>query len=601
MVRVLGRDDLVDRGSNVADALSQVPSISMGQNVRGETLLTLRGFDQRRIEVSLDGIPLLLPFDGRLDLGKVPTGLLGRVRVVEGPAGLDVGPTGMGGAVVLSSPDSSRAPRLAVDGSGTEGGWALRTVSSWSAGGWSAVGAADLLRLRHWRLPRSFVPSRNEDGGRRQNSDRTSGSVGGTLRWRPAAGHEFRLLGFGLVGSFGVPPGTSTFNPRYWRFSDYRIGMIGLSHRFHRGRYGTETTLYWSRYDNRLDSFDDGRYLARQTDRAFHSLYRDQSVGGRFSGQVALPIFWHLDRLWGRVLVDLRDDQHRQTNEGVAGPVESRFLARTAAEVTAEKGAHKVTLQAEVRCESVAGSSRAATWIVEPFLQYQWRLASAVIHVEVGRRSRFASLRERFSQAFGQITANPDLKPESAWMMQAGGRVALFGWLILSGGLYGAIVEDLIELRPVGDGTTEQENVGRMAMTGAQFGVSVLFAHWLSVSTGYQFLYGRFLKDDPTGQRPSGLPPHRATLDFTVRPWSKVELRTWLVVQSQTPALDQDLGAMRTIGAYVVWNIRLAVRPLAWLEVYGTVLNVTDGMYESSPGYPSAGLSIWAGLKLTVR
>jgi hypothetical protein len=55
--------------------LAALPSVGIHTNSRGETVLRLRGSDERQTSIFLDGTPLTVPWDGRVDLSSLQVGL----------------------------------------------------------------------------------------------------------------------------------------------------------------------------------------------------------------------------------------------------------------------------------------------------------------------------------------------------------------------------------------------------------------------------------------------------------------------------------------------------------------------------------------------
>ena len=99
----------------VADLARLVPSAVAPTNSRGETLLYVRGAGERQTAVLLDGAPLTVPWDRRLDLALVPVGAVESLDLVRGPASLAAGPNASGGG---PRPGPARARRRRAGGRG---------------------------------------------------------------------------------------------------------------------------------------------------------------------------------------------------------------------------------------------------------------------------------------------------------------------------------------------------------------------------------------------------------------------------------------------------------------------------------------------------
>lgn len=89
---------------NVADALSVVPGVSLQKSGgRNELQVRVRGFDNRQVPVFYDGVPIYVPYDGNLDLGRFLTSNLASLEVSKGYTSLLQGPNQMGGSINLTT------------------------------------------------------------------------------------------------------------------------------------------------------------------------------------------------------------------------------------------------------------------------------------------------------------------------------------------------------------------------------------------------------------------------------------------------------------------------------------------------------------------
>ncbi len=56
---------------NVAEALNIIPGVSLQKSGRrNEVQVKVRGFDSKQVPLFFDGIPIYIPYDGNLDLGR---------------------------------------------------------------------------------------------------------------------------------------------------------------------------------------------------------------------------------------------------------------------------------------------------------------------------------------------------------------------------------------------------------------------------------------------------------------------------------------------------------------------------------------------------
>ncbi len=83
----------------ISDALDNMSGINQDlQGGRGESTLSIRGFDARRIGVFIDGIPVYVPYDGNFDYDRFLTSDISQIDVSKGFSSIAYGANTMGGS-----------------------------------------------------------------------------------------------------------------------------------------------------------------------------------------------------------------------------------------------------------------------------------------------------------------------------------------------------------------------------------------------------------------------------------------------------------------------------------------------------------------------
>ncbi|GAB3973449.1 hypothetical protein GCM10028806_27310 [Spirosoma terrae] len=82
---------------DVGRALNVLPGVTLSSvGARNETMVYVRGFDLRQVPVFIDGIPVYVPYDGYVDLGRFTTFDLAEVNVAKGFSSVTYGPNTLG-------------------------------------------------------------------------------------------------------------------------------------------------------------------------------------------------------------------------------------------------------------------------------------------------------------------------------------------------------------------------------------------------------------------------------------------------------------------------------------------------------------------------
>ena len=90
--------------TDLSNALNVLPGITLANvGPRNESVVYIRGFDLRQVPVFVDGVPVYVPYDGYVDMGRFTTVDLSQINVSKGFASILYGANTMGGAVNLVS------------------------------------------------------------------------------------------------------------------------------------------------------------------------------------------------------------------------------------------------------------------------------------------------------------------------------------------------------------------------------------------------------------------------------------------------------------------------------------------------------------------
>lgn len=598
----VGRKELRRRRLHtVAEALEQEVAFHATFDRRGERTFSLRGFDQRQVSVLIDGAPAYVPFDGQVDLSYIPVQLVERVTIVKGPASVLYGPNGLGGAVNVVTRRPGRGPLL---GATLEQGFgdalALSAVHSLQLGRVAYTVYGGWRKRDAWPLSADFPPSSRENGVLRENSDERAAFAGGAVSVALASQHQLRASVSYVDAERGVPPDLVAPAARYWRFSTWRALGSNIGHR---GRYfdrrlEVEELFYARLYHNLVDSYDDATYSSQSGPGAFSNWFRDHVLGGRVRARLALGERFPTElRLW----VSAQHERHEEDGGADDQPAITRGLMTSALEAEVFLGERLSALvagqiDAEVPGQSISDelSSRLAFGALLALRYRPWRALS--LGISAARRSRFPTLRDRFSLALGTRVPNVDLGPEGAWHLALEGSYAPRRWLQLSASIYDAEIDDLISFVSLGGGLEQLQNVERARFIGGE--VEVLARPWraIELSLAYHLLHAR--RTEGQEERLAYRPAHRAAVGVRWRPRRWIELATRLRVVGQRDYQHPVSRRWERLDPYASWEARISVHPLRYATVWLRATNLLDSRYQGQVGFPEPGRMVWLGLEL---
>jgi len=597
------RDQIARSGADsVAGVLELQPAIHATTGSRGERILTLRGFEQREVVVLVDGSPAYIPYEGQVDLGMIPPSLVDHITVIKGPGSVLYGPGGLGGAVNIITRRPGRGPLLELAaGTGRASAYGLQALHAYRLGRLAYTIHGGLEQRDGFPLSSRFEAGPGENGVLRSNSQRRMANLGARMALTLSERHELESGITFVDGDRGIPPSTLERAAQFWRFTTWRGLNITLGHR---GRYLSRSALeidemlYATLFDNLLDSYDDASFTTQLLPRSFSSWYRDRIFGGR------VRVRHRMERTpWGptalRLWASAQQELHHKDLDGEASPTFSRTIVTVAPEAELFIGERWRALAAfQLDVELPRGADLEHQLGLGPLASVRFDPCSQVLlRVTSARRTRFPTLKERFSEADGFRLANPQLQPENAWHVGLEAEWRPRAWLAANVALFDAEVERLIERVHIGSGLSQLQNTGSARFLGAELSLRVVPWRWLEGRAGYGWLHAR-RKQVETDDELEYRPAHKLSLSLLLRPRRWVDLSGMLRVVGPQPFIHPLSGAAGTLGSFAVVDLRLALRPRPWVEVQLVARNLLDANYQTEVGFPDPGLQLWVGLTL---
>jgi iron complex outermembrane recepter protein len=595
---------LRDPGS-LADLGGLLPSVRVATNSRGDRHLMVRGAPERHSQAFLDGIPLNLPWDERVDLETIPITGVGRLEGRRGLPSLLDGPGVLAGSVRILPPqlNGSRARTQLSASAGEHGLGRANLMHHRGAGKWDLLGSGSWQKRDAWPLPG------NDE--LRQNSDLEQYSL--LLRGsRPVAGTgRLNLLATGWSGEKGVPAELHLGeDARFWRYPVRKRALLGASMTLPRGEWDLSSLVAADFFAQEIDPRGPDNWGASPTTGDDYEKDFDRTGHGqlgltRWLGSASRLSFQG----------NARYTQHREILT-FGGPTNSYSQWLTGLVAEAEHNWASVWgARAGIGWDHAATPESGDKAKAESFdasamnLRMSRQLGPrSELYVSGSRRSRFPSLRELYSGALGRFVPNPDLRPERQDLFEVGMTAQSHSWNF-SGAAFLLYLEDGIEKVALsGSQQFARVNQTRIRVPGVEVSGGWKVRPDLELTGQHTILAARVeidgAYDQPAEDRPDYLSHFALGWQGFTGPGMLVETA---VTGPRWSADSTTDNGMTRLPAGVRWNFRLSWRwetggaddssGTGW-EAHIRLDNVFDQWADYQVGLPEPGRVLSGGLML---
>lgn len=601
----------------VSRAINMIAGVNLATvGPRNESMVTVRGFDLRQIPVYMDGIPVYVPFDGYVDLARFTTFDLSAIDVSKGYSSILYGPNSLGGAINLVS----RKPveRFEYDGAigmiNSDGYRGNLNVGS-RLGKFYLQGGLSYLHRDAFRLSRNFIPTDHEDGGQRDNSYRTDQKYNIKLGWTPSEKSEYVFGYINQQGNKGGPvyTGSDTLNallkkPRFWKWPQWNKETFYFMSKNNIGTTGYfKARLYYDKFINSIISYDDASYTTITKPYAFKSWYNDYTYGGNIEYGTTIAKRHHL-----KGAVHFKKDVHRERDlvQPVLHFIDNTFTIgvedvykisekwllipglgySTRDNVTAE----------EYNSDDETISNFPDAGISEAFdgqiaLFYYLKEGHKIGGV-FSHKTRFATIKDRYSYRLGRAIPNPGLRPETAtnYEINYAGQASqkLF---FQTAFFYSRLADIIMSVDNVQPGKSQMLNAGRAEYKGAEFNVNYQIIRQLFASINYTYLERRNLTNP--------------TIRFTDVPRSKIfgyiqyqpDNKSELTLSTEYNGSRYSTSYGTAVKDFTLIDIMGSRKIGAHLRVEAGIKNLFDKNYSLVEGFPEEGRNFYVTIRFFNR
>jgi iron complex outermembrane receptor protein len=576
--------------STVSSALSLVPGIHMTLSPKNESQIFLRGFTQSQIAFFMDGVPVYLPYDQLLDLNLLPASSIEKITLSKSMPSVLYGPNAMGGIVNIVTAQRMGPLQASVSAQmGTEKKASGVVSGSMSQFFWNV--SSEYSTSDGFPMSKDAPVTSLQSGDRRRNSQFTKRSAFVKTGFQHTA-HADVTLSFLLIDDdMGIPTSTVAVKPRYWRYTDWNKYIANLMAALDiSDDLNVKGNVYYEKYGNTLDAYDDSTFTTQMKPNAFHSVYDDDTYGLDASARLIMLLPGVT-----KASVAYKKDRHAEignfnqpfkryeTNTYSIG-LEQDFSLFKENQMTLGLGndwlypiyANDSTL-------------RPPTSLLNGYIGLS-RMLTDNLHVygHISHKSRFPSMKEFYTLISGRNAPNPDLHPEIATNVEVGLEVVSLQKITITSALFYNDIRDLIQSVVISPGVQQYQNIGTAEFKGGEF-TSSYRDGGDDLRVNYTYLSARNTTPGAASARLDYRPEH--TFNATYRHFWDIgfSIATEMTAVSSFYGIDVDTRLEHELSSSVLFNLGITQEVLQHYKIFCRVNNLTDIYYQADYGFPQPG------------
>jgi iron complex outermembrane receptor protein len=562
---------------DLSEAIKYAPGVMISVGFKDEFSLKLRGFDNKRVALLIDGVPVIDPYYGSFDLKTVSAGGIDSLQITKGPSSVLYGPNTLGGIVNVITRRPGPEPRLSLNAS--YGDRNTKSVGLDSSYQWKNLGFAatayyqDSDGFNYWDA--------NGVKQARANSDYKRTNLNLKLYYNPSSNSEIMVNGGYYHSEYGMPPDLYG-KPRYWRFPDwdrYTLNAGGFT------ALGERSTLrfraFYVQYKNSLDWFKDKAMTIRTSESTFNNAdYGVFGIGDFYLNSwnsLKVSVYYQGDR------VKTQDDINlpwTKFNQGT-------FSSGIEDHITVFKKWKVIAGLSFDYLDKYKGENKSK---VNPLVGLKYSPTEDLdLHLSFANKSKFPSMNSLYSPGQG----NPNLHSEFASTWELGATYSK--GIYLTGSLFVTKLKDMINSFRLPNGLRTYFNIGEARLNGAELQAQKSWKR-LNATVNYTYLDHKNISDN----RPLDvLSKHNLNFDLEFTPLENLHLGVFGLFASGSYWYDNNAKNLLTIPSYSNVEAILSYS-FGHFAPFIKVSNIFNKYFYTEPLYPWRGRYFEVGVKADV-
>lgn len=601
--QISSEDMQLQEKNTVVDALNTISGINIyGYGARGEQTISIRGFSARHAPIFIDGIAINVPSEGYVDLSNYTTFNLEKIQVSKGLTSTLLGVNTFAGAInlVTKKPTKEFEGTIsagAFSGDGKKGYINLGT----NQGKYYIQASGSYMDKDNYPMSSDFKSTKYQDNDKRSNSYKEDKSINLKVGYTPNDTDEYAFNYINQKTNKGMPLNVYTDgkkgNPfRQWDYSDKESFYFLSNTNFDLGYL--KSRVFYDKYEDNMLFFTDEKFNKQKFDPTpYDATTRGVSLElGQYDTQRnSLKLAFHAkqdkqkDNDSGKTYVKKIDYLSIGLEDTFRITDDFKVIAGISYDKDKVKEANNKKPDANYSREFEHTNSDS----FNPMIKVEYDIDETFgLYAGVAKKTRFASLKERYSYKFGSYIPNPELKPEKTINYEIGAN-KIFENQGIKSVLFYSDVKDFIqdELIDEVNDISQNKNIGKVKHMGYELEYFYSFDETLDFDANYTRLLA---EDKDKKQDITDAPKHKIALGVTYRPIKGLTTNVNMQYSSSRHTDSNDRN--KDISGAAIWNAKIAYELVKGLTLDVGASNIFDKNYEYTYGYPEAGRVIYSNL-----
>lgn len=623
---ILSEDIQNTEKKTILEALDTISGISIyNSGARNEQMINLRGFDVKHAPLYIDGIPIAVAYDGYVDFSRFTTSDLSQIEVSKGLTSPLLGANNFAGAINLVTKKPSKEFEGTISsGIFTGGGKKAYLNLGSNQEKYYVQASGSYLTRDNYPLSSDFTPTSLQSSDKRVESDTEDKKINLKFGYTPNDTDEYAINYINQKADKGVPPTVYTSDfPRFWDWNYWdKESIYFLSKTDFKNVY-LKTRFFYDKFKNSLSMYTNNTYSIYNFGGVGNPSWYDDDTKG-FSTELGQL---NSGNNIIKVALHAKEDTHTEGGANQAKVYEMSVYTYSLGIEDTYKISNdtRVIFGASYDKDDVQradntnygssgnyGSTPNGTNItgygskqefedgkasaINPMVKIEHDINETLgIYGGVAKKTRFPSIKDRYSFKFKTYLPNPDLYEETTVNYEVGLKKN-FQNSLLKGNIFYSDIKDFIQSNYVDIyyGSTRQQqlqNIGEVTSKGLELEYIHNFENGLNVEGNYTKL---LIEDENDLVKITNVSKDKLAMAVNYQPVKS--LTTNLNMQYASSKKTNAKTPYEETGSVTVWGTKVIYDITKQLSYDVGVSNLFDKNYQLDYGFPESGRVLYTNL-----